>query len=76
MANMFASVSGDGYLKIWNVLHPQPITTILAHPESEVIQLFSVNKAFEHFAFTNFHVCSLSLYFFFLQNGFIIGVKL
>lgn len=39
MANIFASASADGYLKIWNALHPQPVSTILAHHESEVIQL-------------------------------------
>lgn len=35
-ANIFASVSADGYLKIWDILQPQPITSIVAHNEAEV----------------------------------------
>lgn len=35
--NVFASVSADGYLKLWNILQPQPFISILAHSESEVI---------------------------------------
>lgn len=35
--NIFMSVSADGYLKIWDVLQPQPVSSILAHQKSEVI---------------------------------------
>lgn len=36
LANVFASVSADGYLKIWNILHPQPIASILVQNDIEV----------------------------------------
>lgn len=32
----FMSVSADGYLKIWDVLQPQPISSFLAHQKAEV----------------------------------------
>lgn len=37
MPNIFASVSADGCLKIWDLLQPQPISSIIVHRESEVI---------------------------------------
>lgn len=43
--SIFASVSADGYLKIWDISLPQPISSILAHRESEVIQ-FEWDKCF------------------------------
>lgn len=37
MPSIFASVSADGYLKIWDLSLPHPISSILAHRDSEVI---------------------------------------
>lgn len=36
MTNVFASVSADGYLKIWNTSHPRPIASILVQNDTEV----------------------------------------
>ncbi|XP_031634526.1 peroxisomal targeting signal 2 receptor isoform X2 [Contarinia nasturtii] len=36
-SNIFMSASADGYLKIWDILQPYPISTILAHNNSEVL---------------------------------------
>lgn len=36
LANVFASVSADGYLKIWNISHPQPIASIRVQNDIEV----------------------------------------
>lgn len=44
LANVFASVSADGYLKIWNILHPQPIASILVQngdTEVKCLEFFS-----------------------------------
>lgn len=35
-SNMFASVSADGYLKLWNCSQSRPVLSILAHGDSEV----------------------------------------
>lgn len=36
MPNIFASVSGDGFLKLWDILMQQSFSATVAHPESEV----------------------------------------
>lgn len=36
LKSVFASVGGDGYLKLWDAALQQPVTSILAHPDSEV----------------------------------------
>lgn len=36
MANVFASVSGDGYLKLWDVLEHRPSNSVQAHQDAEV----------------------------------------
>lgn len=39
MTNIFSSVSADGYLKIWDILQPQPISSFKPHRESEVVNI-------------------------------------
>lgn len=34
--NVFASVSADGYMKLWSLVQPHPIASVLAHQDSEV----------------------------------------
>lgn len=45
LKSVFASVSGDGYLKLWDTALQQPVTSILAHPSSEV-NVFNKNSTF------------------------------
>ena len=40
MANTFASVSGDGYLNLWNTMNPNPVARIKAH-DAEVCLFYS-----------------------------------
>lgn len=35
-ANIFASASADGYLKIWDISQSQPISSTVAHNKAEV----------------------------------------
>lgn len=39
MQNVFASVSGDGFLKLWDTSERYVVSSVLAHPESEVISI-------------------------------------
>lgn len=49
--SIFMSVSADGYLKIWDILQAQPVSSFLAHQKAEVIHTENVYYFFVCFCF-------------------------